>query len=145
MGFVSANLKSSFRNEKIHFCAIFGASFLDYSLFALTYLLTLTNLRRHGAKSTLKLNIFVYRSSATRATRATRATCVQMLLLYCLGLLGALRLSPRPKMASEVAPGRQQLPLSMRLSLWSGWVGEQLVCPKSLGWRPKMGDVASYL
>ena len=48
-------------------------------------------------------------------------------------------------MASEVASGRQELPLPMRLSLWSGWVGEQLVRPKSLRWRAKMGDLASYL
>ena len=59
-------------------------------------------------------------------------------LLHCLGQLGASQPSSRPKMASEVAPGRQELPLSMRLSLWSGWVGEQLICSKSLGRRTKI-------
>ena len=49
------------------------------------------------------------------------------------------------KMALEVAPGRQELPLFMRLSRLREWVGEQLVCPKFLGWRDKMGDVASNL
>ena len=82
-----------------------------------------------------------YRSSASRATATT---CIaDPVSLF--GPAQRPRRSPRPKTASEVAPGRQELPLSMRLSLWSGWVGEQLICPKSLGWRAKMGDVASYL
>ena len=48
-------------------------------------------------------------------------------------------------MASEVAPGRQELPLLMRLSLWSGWGGEQLVCPKSLGWRAELGEDYTFI
>ena len=75
-----------------------------------------------------------YRSSTSRATATM---CIDVHLFHCLGLLGAPQLSPRSKTASEVAPGRQELPLSMRLSLWSGWVREQLVCPNSLDGGPK--------
>ena len=79
-----------------------------------------------------------YRSSASRAIATT---CIaDPVSLF--GPAQRPRQSPRPKMASEVAPGRQELPLSMRLSLWSGCVGEQLFCPKSLGWRATLGDVA---
>jgi len=28
------------------------------------------------------------------------------------------------KLAVKAAPGREELPLSMRLSLWSGWAGK---------------------
>ncbi len=45
----------------------------------------------------------------------------------CLGKLGGPWRSPGPKFASEVALRCQALPLSKRLSLWSGWVGQKRV------------------
>ena len=84
----------------------------------------------------------------TKFTDFTNLPGLSDLLAAIVSLFGSARRprrSPSPKTASEVAPGRQELPLSMRLSLWSGWVGEQLACPKSLGWRAQTGDLASYL
>lgn len=44
VGLISTNLNCSLHNEVLHFCTIFGASFLDFSLFSLIYWRTLVDL-----------------------------------------------------------------------------------------------------